>query len=106
MRRSNDIRKRVVEFVRSGGSKAEAARRFQVGEMSVRRWCNASDPYAYNKPGPKGARNVDRQALTENVEAQNDMTQQERARRFGVSRHCIWYNLQQLKISRKKNEKI
>lgn len=38
MRRSLDLHKRVVEFVRDGGSKAEAARRFKVGETSVYRW--------------------------------------------------------------------
>ncbi len=38
MRCSSDLRQRVVEFVRGGGSKAETARRYQVGEASVYRW--------------------------------------------------------------------
>jgi transposase len=38
MRCSLDLRRRVVAFVQQGGSKAEAARRFQVGEASVYRW--------------------------------------------------------------------
>ena len=32
-------------------------------------------------------------------------TQNERATHFGVSRHCIWYGLKQLNITRKKSVK-
>lgn len=36
---SIDLRKRVVEFVQKGGSKAEASRRYQVSLWCVNDWC-------------------------------------------------------------------
>jgi transposase len=103
MRCSQDLRKRVIDFVRGGGSKTEAARRFQVSRASVYNWTNAPDGLAYQRPGPKGPRRLDWQALRQEVATHPDRTQQERARQFGVSRHCIWQALQQMKLSRKKN---
>ncbi len=103
---SSDLRKRVVDFVRGGGSKAEAARRFGVGEASVYRWVKASDPLSYEKPGPRCGWRLDREALRAHVEAHDDMTYAERARHFGVSESCIWYGLRRLGISRKKNDEV
>ena len=53
MRCSLDFRQRVVNFVRSGGSKAEAARRFKIGEASVYRWLK-----------PNGVARPDREGLS------------------------------------------
>ena len=58
MRCSGDLRQRVVDFVRSGGSKAEAARRFKVGQASVYRWLKPGG-MAYKRPGPQGPRKLD-----------------------------------------------
>lgn len=99
---SSDLRKRVINFVKSGGSKTEAAYRFQVSRGSVHNWTAAEDGLSYKKPGPKGPRNLDPEALRCHVETNDDMTQSERARHFGVSRGCIWYNLRRLGITRKK----
>jgi transposase len=98
-----DLRKRVMAFVRGGGSKAEAARRFQVSRSSVYNWTSAPDGLAYERPGPKGPRHLDWGGLRTHVAEQPDATQKERARHFGVSRHCIWYALQRMELSRKKN---
>lgn len=106
MRCSSDLRKRVIEFVAGGGSKAEAAKRFQVSRGSVYNWLKSEDFSSYKRPGPKGARKIDLRELDAHVQAFGDMTQAERARDFGVSRHCIWYNLRRLKISRKKNDAL
>lgn len=106
MRCSTDIRKRVIAFVEGGGSKAEAARRFQVSRGSVYNWTSAADGLSYRKPGPKGSRRVDRKALRRDVEDHPDRTQKERARHFGVSRHCIWHNLRALGFSRKKKRRV
>ena len=103
MRCSNDLRKRVLEFVAGGGSKAEAARRFQVGMASVYRWLGAADGLAYRRPGPRGPRRLDWEALRVQVEAHPDWTLLERARHLGVSRNGVWYALQRLGIRRKKN---
>ena len=60
---STDLRKRVTDFVRSGGSKAEAARRFQVSRGSVHNRTSAEDGLSYKKPGPEGPRSLDPEAL-------------------------------------------
>jgi hypothetical protein len=62
MRYSSDLRQRVVDFVRSGGSKAEAARRFKVGEASVYRWLKPGG-VAYKRPGPQGPHKLDWEQL-------------------------------------------
>jgi transposase len=92
-----------MEFVQGGGSKAEAARRFQVSRASVYNWLGAPDGLAYQRPGPKGPRRLDWAALRAHVAAHPEATQKERARHFGVSRHGIWYALQGLALSWKKN---
>jgi len=102
MRCAADLRKRVIAFVGSGGSKAEAARRFQVGEASVYRWLKPGG-VNYQRPGPKTARKLDWEALRRQVETHADWSQKERARHFGVSRHCIWHALQKMGLTRKKN---
>jgi transposase len=46
MRCSQDLRKRVIDFVRGGGSKAEAARRFPVSRASGYNWTSVADGLA------------------------------------------------------------
>lgn len=104
MRCSRDLRKRVIDFVRGGGSKVEAAQRFQVSRASVYNWTSVPDDLSYARPGPKGPRRLDWEALRLDVEAHPDRTQKERARHFGVSRHCIWHALRRMGLSRKKND--
>ena len=101
MRCSSDLRKRVINFIKAGGSKRDAARRFGVGEASIYRWIFSGKIVA-EKPGPKAAHKLDMAALTRNVSEHDDWTQAERARHFGVTRGCIWFALQRTKISRKK----
>lgn len=101
MRCSSDLRQRVVDCVRSGGSKAEAARRFKVGAASVYRWLKPGG-VAYKRPGPQGPRKLDWDALRRHVDVHPDQTQAERARHFQVSRHCIWHALHRLQVTHKK----
>jgi transposase len=105
MRCSSDLRKRVINFVQSGGSKRDAARRFGVGEASVYRWI-ASGKMVAGKPGPKAAHKLDMAALAQNVLEHNDWTQAERAHHFGVSRGCIWFALRRMNVRRKKNDAV
>ena len=103
MRCSVDLRQRVVDCVRSGGSKAEAARRCKVGEASVYRWLEPGG-VAYKRPGPQGPRKLDWEALRRHVAAHPDRTQAERARQFQVSRHGIWHALHKLAVTHKKKD--
>lgn len=101
MRCSTDLRLRVVTFVRAGGSKAEAARRFQVGEASVYRWLKPGG-LAHKRPGPHTPHKLDWGALWRHVATHADLTQAEAARQFGVSRSCIWNALHKMGLRHKK----
>ena len=106
MRYSSDLRLRVIRFVENGGSKVQAAQRFGVSRASIYRWLNATDPLDYQKPGPRGPRLLDYQQLEQHVAEFPDLTQQERATHFGVSRACIGHGLKKIGCVRKKNTRL
>ena len=99
---STDLRKRVLDFIHTGGKKAEAARRFSVDRSTIYRWLRAQNPLATKKPGPKHMRCLDEMALKKHVADFPDLTQNERATHFGVSVSSIGYGLRKLGITRKK----
>lgn len=102
---SSDLRKCVLEFIDKGGSKAEASRQFGVSRTRIYDWLAAEDPLACEKPGPRGPRTLDYEALRQHVAEFPDATQKERAAHFDVSRHGIWYALGKLNITRKKRRR-
>ena len=102
MRYSIDLRKRVIDFVEAGGSKAEASRRFSVSRTIIYEWLDASNPFTYEKPGSRGSRALDVDALRKHVSDFPDQTLSERACHFNVSPFCIWYRLKKLGFTRKK----
>ena len=106
MRYSVDLRKRVLEFIKEGGSKSQAARVFKVSRASIYTWLGMDDIAVFQRPGPRKPRKLELKALSAHIENYPDKTHLERAHHFGVSSHCIWYNLRQLKISRKKNDSL
>ncbi len=67
---SVDLRKRVVSYVESGGSKSEAARRFEVSRKTVYNWLALDD--LAPKPHPKHTRKVDKQVLKRHVQEYPD----------------------------------
>ena len=99
---SLDLRKRVLDFLSNGGSKAEASRRYNVSRMCIYKWLAAEDPLRCQKPGPRGPHRLDYNALKQHVADFPDHTQQERATHFQVSKSCINYALGKLNITRKK----
>lgn len=105
MRYSSDLRKRVLDFVDDIGNISEASRRFGVSRTCIYDWLNAEDPFRSKKPGPQGPRDLDYDALRQHVADFPDATQTERATHFSVSKHCIWYSLKKLNITRKKSGK-
>lgn len=105
MRTSRDLRMRVIRFVERGGSKIEAARRFEVGIASVHRWLKAGCEWRPRRPGrPQGRGDkLDREALRRAVEEQPDLMLKELAVRFGVSINTVHHACKTMKLSRKKN---
>ena len=106
MRYSTDLRKRVLDFIKAGGSKAEACRRFSVSRATIYKWLKAKDPFAYQKPGPRGPRSIDYEALKQHVAAFPDQTLKQRACHFGVSIFCIQYGLKRIGCTRKKKSRL
>ena len=102
MRYSQDGRKRVIDFIASGGSKTETSRRFQVSRRCIYNWLDAADPFTYEKPGSRKPYRLDPEALAEHVKKFPDSTQKERAAHFGVSQRCICYGLKKIGCTRKK----
>ena len=99
---SSDLRKCVLDFVSNGGSKAEAERTFGISRRTIYNWLETETPFASEKPGSKGPRQIAYDALEKHVADFPDNTLAERAEYFGVSKGCISYTLKKLNITRKK----
>ena len=98
---SIDLRKRVVAFVRQGGSKAEASRRYEISLWCVNDWCKRGD--LTPKTVTRRKRKLDWEALAGHIQEFPDALLRERAQYFGVRESAIWYASHQMKLTRKKN---
>ena len=103
MRYSKDLRRRVVKYVRQGGSKAEAARQFGVSRPTVYEWLALGNDLSAQKPGPKKAHKLDWEVLRQAVEKQPEKMKTEWAREFRVGTTAINYAMRRMNLSRKKN---
>ena len=101
---SVDLRKRVVDFVAAGGSKAEASRRYEVSLWCVNDWCRRKNLTPSPQLGRK--RKLDWKALEQHIQENPDALLRERAQHFGVHTSAIGYAQKQMKLTRKKNSKI
>ena len=101
---SMDLRERVVEYVRGGGSKAEAARRYEVSEARVYAWLKREN--LHPTVVTRRRRKIDWEALENHVQQHPEATLKDRAKQFGVNPSAIWYALNQLEITRKKTVKV
>ena len=103
MRYGNDLRRRVVSFVRGGGSKAEAARRFSVSRVTVYGWLRKGGALGeFERPGPRGPRKFELSALEAAVSAHPDRTLAEHGAAFGVHASTVCRALRRLGLTRKK----
>ena len=103
---SEDLRKRVVEFVKKGGSKAEAQRRFSVSEWCVYDWLKRGNDLKSQKPGPKQPRKLNLPVLNMLVEQKPDAYLDELAKDLNVGKTTVWRGCQKLGLSRKKNQSL
>ncbi|MEM9245814.1 MAG: IS630 transposase-related protein [Cyanobacteria bacterium P01_F01_bin.153] len=101
---SQDLRQRVIDFVKEGGSKAEAARLFKISRGRVYVWLNLPpEQLAPKKTGPKKARKLDMEQLRETIQQEPELLQKELAQRFEVHETTIYRARKRLKITRKKD---
>jgi transposase len=102
-----DLRERVVKFIQNGGSKAEAARRFDLGRSSVYRYWDAVQTGTLAPKTSWGKwRKLDPEKLQAHVKKHPDATLKELQTVFGVSHHAVWVRLGQLGFTLKKTHKI
>src|SRR5664279_2827760 len=102
-----DLRERVVKCIRGGGSKAEAARRFELARSSVYRYLEAAQKGALPPKTSWGTwRKLDPEKLRVHVKKHPDATLKELQQAFGISHHAVWVRLGQLGFTLKKTHKI
>jgi len=99
---SKDLRERAVVFVREGGSKAEASRRFKVSKWCVYDWL-CREVLTPNKTGPKGSYRLDMNKLLQELEDKPDATLNELAQHVNMSYTAVRMALKKENITRKKN---
>ena len=100
---SQDIKKRVLNFIRNGGSKAEAARLYEVSVTAIYRWLNQPKNHVPGKTGPKTGYILDWDKLRAMVEAHPDFQQKEWAQHFDVSIGAIHNAMKAMGFLRKKD---
>ena len=100
---SIDLRERVLDYVRGGGSQVEASRIFRVTRKTIYNWLQRETL----SPKPHGSRHrkIDKQALAEHVRDYPDALLRERALIFGVDPSCISRALKRLNFT-KKNDSL
>ena len=102
-----DLRERVVKFIQGGGSKTEAARRFDLARSSVYRYLAAANKGALAPKRSWGHwRKLDPEKLQAHVKKHPDATLKEIQKVFGVSHHAVWVRLGQLGFTLKKTHQI
>ena len=98
---SIDLRERVLDYVRGGGSQLEASVMFQVSRKTIYNWIHRSD--LSSRPRTEWQGKLDKLKLAAHVRDHPDALLRERAVHFGVRANTVWYALQRMNI-RKKND--
>ena len=103
---SQDLRERVIRFLKSGGSQAEAVDKFAVSRGSVVRWrrlARETGKVAPQAQGRKwGVSRIEAKALRDYMTAHPDQTLVQIGRHFDVSGVMIWKRLRQIGFTFKK----
>ena len=93
---SLDLRRKVVLYVDSGGSRASASKIFGLCKETIRRWVMRKQDTGDVKPLPHGGgfpSKVDETEFKAYVESNPDKTLHEMAEHFGISHEGVAYNL-------------
>lgn len=101
---SLDLRRRVVNYVEEGGTKAAASKIYQVSRWCVYDWCKRDRLEA--KPRKRRSRKLDWEALRHHVREYPDALLRERAQYFQVNINAIWYACIPKKLTNKKNSTL
>jgi transposase len=102
---SEDLRKRVMAFIETGGSITAASERFKVSRWCIYDW-KKRKVLAPERKRPCTPWKLNPEVLKAHVEAFPDAYQRERALALGVSHHAIYYGLKRLGITLKKHRSL
>lgn len=101
---SIDLRKKVIEFVETKGSAAEAAQLFNISERTIYNWLKKKkvNGSIEDKPPLRPWRKLNPELLIKCVEEHSDWTLSEFAHHFNSIPSTICEAFKRLKITRKK----
>ena len=90
---SNDLRKRVVEYLDGGNCYREASQLFKGSISAIGRWYRRYKEEGNYQPKIRGGskKKIDINGLEEYVKANENMTLKEAAKKFNVSSFTISY---------------
>src|ERR1035438_9617710 len=92
-----DLRERVVKFLQAGGSKVEAARRFELARRTVYRYLATAKAGTLAPKTSWGKwRKLDPKKLSAHVKKHPDATLHELAAALAVSHNAVWVRLGKL----------
>ena len=99
-----ELREKVVDFVKKGGKKVDAAEHFGIGRQTVYRYLAAERAGSLApKPRPGRKKTFSDERLRQEVKARPSATLKGHAKALGVSDVAVWRRLRQLDITLKKN---
>jgi transposase len=108
MRYGNDLRDKVVNAInKSKYQKSDVSKMFGVSRVTIDKWLELVKTGGLHIITPRHNRHLiklDRESLHTYLKTNPDKFQYEIASIFKVSEHSVWYNMQKLGISRKKNK--
>lgn len=102
MAHSADLRTLVLQFIEKEAVKRKPQNVSTLLALRFTKGSTHRTPSLAEHPGPDTPRWLDPTAIAEHVKAYPDLTLDERARHFGVSKSCIAYRLTRLGYTRKK----
>ena len=106
---AKSLRFRVLSFIDSGKSKADAGRVFNLCRQTIYNWLSLRDSGDYSPPSHPNkykASKLDCSVFSAYVRDNSDAYQHEIAKHFGVSQSAVFYALKRCGITRKKNHAV
>ena len=106
---SLDLRERVVTHVESGSSRVSAAKFFNVGERTVRRWLGLKKETGGLSPRSHGGGyppKIDLSELKKSVDLNPNKTLSDLEEEFSASGASLWNALKKLQYTYKKNPSL
>lgn len=101
---SKDLRKRVIEYVKEGGSKRQACKTYRIGHNTIYRWLRQhQNTKSYHpKKRTEYYRKCDPIKLKALVDQQPDATLEELGSKLKLGTSTVFYALERSKLTRKK----